>query len=333
MVTYLNYYTVEGNEWQSLLQTLEQVKVAPFERSNTLFPPDALQTINPIALQRLGAQTYEKLRLNWSLTDLALIDAKKGALESSAEKFSNAYEQFDDLSGESLLLAQTLYHSRIAYFYYRTSQFDNADKNLARTLEIDDMLQGIYPVLHGHKLHVLQNKSRTLALRKRYGDGAHLLTDILHYMINSRHKPYQRGVWGKQLIMKEAAFQPTHVAFEFTIFYFCRDCYHFPAFETEVIRNSGGLVKSLRKVALHHPVYQTTLDWLQTKRALYVQDSLTEYISRTDHFIRTYSERYNLFKLLLLMDLFRALTLLGFKEESQTIQAFIGDYHAIQIAA
>ncbi|UHG94936.1 hypothetical protein [Spirosoma oryzicola] len=317
--------------WEGLLDATRTLKAKADSRKPIVFPPDALRSINQVARQRLGDTVFALLDERWSDGVRALALCKKGDLSAAGAAFAHAYQRLDDLTGEARQLAEVLYCSKVAYYQYRMGQYSAAEDSVARALSIDDTLQSVYYAFHGHKLHVLQNMSRTLAFRKRFDAAADLVLNILHYMIMPCHKPLHVGNWGAVYLRQYSEIQPIDTMFEFAFFDFCRDCFRFPALETSVIQRSKAFTEALKRVANSSDVYTVALDWFQTKRSLYVRDSANAYLRRSTTFLNGYSERYDAFKLLLLWDAARVAELLNQPTEKQAITSFIHDYYELRL--
>lgn len=317
--------------WDNLVCAIQNLRAKADSRQPITSPPDSLHSINQLARCRLGDDTFAILTERWKEGDRALATCKKGELDASGKAFDYALHRLNNLTGEARQLAEVFFYPKLAYRYYRMGQFAKAEDSVARTMYLDDELQNTYPAFHGHKLHMLQNKSRMLAVRKQYDCAASLILDIMHYMISPQHRAYRTGDWGALHLGRYACIQSIPVTFEFKFFDFCRDCLRFPAFETSTIMKSELFIKSLKKVASQHDVYRMALDWFSIKRALHVRGSGVLFLHQSTTFLNEYSERYDLFKLLLLMDATRIAKLLDQYIAKQAIDSFISEYYGIRL--
>lgn len=320
-------------DWKGLLCATQTLRTNAPNRQQVLFPPDSLRSINQIARQRLGDETFAQLNERWADGAGALALCKAGDLARSGEAFAYAHRRLSDLAGEAHKLAEVLYCSKVAYYQYRTGQFAAAEASVERVLAIDDELHQTYYAFHSHKLHVLQNMSRTLAFRKHYDKAADLVLNILQYIIAPQHHPRPDGNWGPVFLHRYAEIQPISTLFEFTFFDFCRDCFRFPALETAVVLRSTPFIKVLRRVASQSDVYRIALDWFVAKRALYVRGNASLYIRYSTTFLNGQPDRYDVFKLLLLWDAARVAKLLDQPTEKVAITSFINDYYDLKLVS
>lgn len=325
--------TVNIQAWDNLVQALENLKKVPSNPEEKQFEPDSLTSINRIAKQRLGDITYQNLKSIWNDASFALDFAKKNNLEESGKRFVLAQERHNELEGEARKLAEILYYPKIAYYYYKIRDFKTADECIAKTLALDDEMQGVYYTFHGHKLHVLQNNSRTLAYRKEYNEGAKLILSVLRYIIAPQTKPLYGGKWGKQYLENCNTIQRLPITFEFFFFDLSMDSFRFPAFETAIIKNSKLMVDSLKKVASTDPIYQIALDWFEAKRSLYIRGNVEEYIEKSTAFLNDYPARYDMFKLLLLWDILRLTKLSDDTTKQVRLNTFIHEHYKVKLVA
>jgi hypothetical protein len=325
--------TINTDTWNHLLQVLETIRNTPVKPNEKVFEADSLSSINPLARQRLGDETYEKLRSIWNEASNALSYAKNNNLEESGKRFALAKARHDELEGEARELAEILYYPKVAYYYYKIRDFKAADEAIAKTLEMDDIMQDVYFTFHGHKLHVLQNNSRTLAYRREFEEAAKLVLSVLRYPISPQAKPLYKGKWGQKYLNNYKTIQRLPVTFEFFFFDFSMDSFRFPAFETAVIQNSKGIFNSLKKVSLTDPIYQMAHDWFDAKRSLYIRGNIEEYVQKSTTFLNNYPARYDMFKLLLLWDMLRLTKLTNDSIKQVRLDSFLYEHYKVKLVA
>ncbi|PWK18077.1 hypothetical protein LV89_04228 [Arcicella aurantiaca] len=325
--------TINTVTWNHLLQVLENIRNTPVKPNEKLFEADSLSSINPLAKQRLGTETYQKLRSIWNDASLALSYAKKNDLEQAGKQFAHAKERHNELEGEARALAEILYYPKVAYYYYKIRDFKAADEAISTTLKMDDIMQEVYFTFHGHKLHVLQNNSRTLAYRKEFDGAAKLVLSVLRYLIAPKSKPLYEGKWGKKYLDNYKTVQRLPITFEFFFFDFSMDSFRFPAFETAVIQNSKLICDSLKKVASTDPIYQMAYDWFDAKRSLYIRENVEEYIQKSTAFLNSYPARYDMFKLLLLWDMLRLTKLMNDPVKQIRLDNFLHEHYKVKLVA
>ncbi|GAB4022766.1 hypothetical protein [Spirosoma koreense] len=321
------------SSWTDLVDALRSMKIAVGQQPPARFEPDVLGTVTDVARNRLNPDQYRVVRRAIDLCNKALARSKKGDLAMARQLFDEVETYIPALSGEARALVEVTYHSEIAYFHHRSRNPTAAEACIARTLVLDDELQGVYYAFHGHKIHTLHNKSRALLFQGEYEAAADQMLAILRYLLDPTQRPYATGDWGAACLERYDTVQRVPICFEFTFFDFVYDGLRSPRFDTVLTNRSTKLVETLRQVTEVSPIYATALDWLTTKQLLYGAETAAPYIRATAQFLRDQPLRYDFLKMALLMDAARVAQLVQKPAYEKIVRQFIDDYYNIALVA